>query len=399
MFQATKQYRIKITAITPVCIGDGQKLSPFSDYKLKDGKLIYLNQETIKQVLKTRPNLIEDFVKGIISGMDNTGSKFDIERFFYNYAKIDLASITLKTIDSTAVPKGNKNLYTIIKNAGVHPYIPGSSLKGAIKTALLYIWLQDKNNHWCKDYLKLYDKNSTGNLSKKKEDNLPNEKKALEEELNNKFNSFEFAVSDSDLFSEDSIKAIDTKRLQLKEGKFTIPQTWEAIKENSSATLSISSIKMGKDELLNWTQIYKVINLFSQNSNVIEWEIFDNCCGENNKFDDDIYNSLFSFYNSIEKNINNADATTCYLRLGSGKGYYFNSIGLALYNADETEDKKLFVNFLRNNGFGKIFNKTNKQWEEFDLQSDEFPLTRVLDFKTSNPLGWVKLELLKEKDL
>lgn len=399
MFQATKQYRIKITAITPVCIGDGQKLSPFSDYKLKDGKLIYLNQETIKQVLKTRPNLIEDFVKGIISGMDNTGSKFDIERFFYNYAKIDLASITLKTIDSTAVPKGNKNLYTIIKNAGVHPYIPGSSLKGAIKTALLYIWLQDKNNHWCKDYLKLYDKNSTGNLSKKKEDNLPNEKKALEEELNNKFNSFEFAVSDSDLFSEDSIKAIDTKRLQLKEGKFTIPQTWEAIKENSSATLSISSIKMGKDELLNWTQIYKVINLFSQNSNDIEWEIFDNCCGENNKFDDDIYNSLFSFYNSIEKNINNADATTCYLRLGSGKGYYFNSIGLALYNADETEDKKLFVNFLRNNGFGKIFNKTNKQWEEFDLQSDEFPLTRVLDFKTSNPLGWVKLELLKEKDL
>ena len=399
MFQATKQYRIKITAITPVCIGDGQKLSPFSDYKLKDGKLIYLNQETIKQVLKTRPNLIEDFVKGIISGMDNTGSKFDIERFFYNYAKIDLASITLKTIDSTAVPKGNKNLYTIIKNAGVHPYIPGSSLKGAIKTALLYIWLQDKNNHWCKDYLKLYDKNSTGNLSKKKEDNLPNEKKALEEELNNKFNSFEFAVSDSDLFPEDSIKAIDTKRLQLKEGKFTIPQTWEAIKENSSATLSISSIKMGKDELLNWTQIYKVINLFSQNSNDIEWEIFDNCCGENNKFDDDIYNSLFSFYNSIEKNINNADATTCYLRLGSGKGYYFNSIGLALYNADETEDKKLFVNFLRNNGFGKIFNKTNKQWEEFDLQSDEFPLTRVLDFKTSNPLGWVKLELLKEKDL
>ena len=399
MFQATKQYRIKITAITPVCIGDGQKLSPFSDYKLKDGKLIYLNQETIKQVLKTRPNLIEDFVKGIISGMDNTGSKFDIERFFYNYAKIDLASITLKTIDSTAVPKGNKNLYTIIKNAGVHPYIPGSSLKGAIKTALLYIWLQDKNNHWCKDYLKLYDKNSTGNLSKKEEDNLPDGKKALEEELNNKLNSFEFAVSDSDLFPEDSIKAIDTKRLQLKEGKFTIPQTWEAIKENSSATLSISSIKMGKDELLNWTQIYKVINLFSQNSNDIEWEIFDNCCGENNKFDDDIYNSLFSFYNSIEKNINNADATTCYLRLGSGKGYYFNSIGLALYNADETEDKKLFVNFLRNNGFGKIFNRKNKQWEEFDLQSDEFPLTRVLDFKTSNPLGWVKLELLKEKDL
>jgi CRISPR-associated protein Csm5 len=399
MAQATKQYHIKITSITPVCIGDGQKLSPFSDYKLKDGKLIYLNQETIQQILKTRPNLIEDFVKVIITGMDNTGSKFDIESFLYNRAKVDLASITLKTIDSTAVPKGNKNLYTIIKNAGVHPYIPGSSLKGAIKTALLYNWLMDKNNHWCKDYLKLCDKNSTGNLSKKEEDNLPNEKKALEEELNNKFNSFEFAVSDSDLLPDDSIKAIDTKRLHLKEGKFTIPQTWEAIKENSSATLSISSIKMGKNELLNWTQICRVINLFSKNSNDIEWEIFDNCCQKNDKLNDDLYESLFTFYETMEENINNADPTTCYLKLGSGKGYYFNSIGLALYNADETEDKKLFVNFLRNNGFGKIFNRKNKQWEKFDLQSDEFPLTRVLDFKTSNPLGWVKLELLKEKEL
>jgi hypothetical protein len=66
-------------------------------------------------------------------------------------------------------------------------------------------------------------------------------------------------------------------------------------------------------------------------------------------------------------------------------------------NADETEDKKLFVNFLRNNGFGKIFNRKNKQWEEFDLQSDEFPLTRVLDFKTSNPLGWIKLIIKRKK--
>lgn len=394
-----KQYQVKITTLTPVCIGDGQRLSPFSDYKLKRDKLIYLNQEVIKKALEKQPDLIDDYVEGIISGMDNTGSKFDIESFLYNYAKIDLASLTLKTIDSTAVPKGNKNLYTIIKNAGVYPYIPGSSLKGAVKTALLYNWLMDKNNHWCKDYLKLYDKNFTGNLSKKEEDNLPNGKKALEEELNNKLNSFEFAVSDSDLFTEDSIKSIDTKRLHLKEGNFTIPQTWEALKENSSAIISISSVKTDKNELLNWTQICKVLNSFSRNSNDLEWGIFDICGADNNKLTDDLYNSLFSFYEKIDNEIEKAIPNTCYLRLGSGKGYYFNSIGLALYNADETVDKKLFVNFLRDNNFGKLYNRKNRQWEAFDLQSDEFPLTRVLDLETYNPLGWVKLELLKEKEL
>ena len=156
-----KQYQVKITTLTPVCIGDGQRLSPFSDYKLKRDKLIYLNQEVIKKALEKQPDLIDDYVEGIISGMDNTGSKFDIDSFLYNRAKLDLSSLKLKEVDSTAQPKGNKNLYTILKQVGKYPYIPGSSLKGAIKTALLYNWLMDKNNYWCKDYLKLLDKNSS----------------------------------------------------------------------------------------------------------------------------------------------------------------------------------------------------------------------------------------------
>jgi CRISPR-associated protein Csm5 len=397
MYQTTKQYQIKITSLTPICIGDGQKLSPFSDYKLKRDKLIYLNHEKIKGALENNPNLIDDYVEGIILGKDNTGNNFDVEIFFLNRAKLALNALTQRTIDSTVNPKGNKNLYTIIKNSGVHPYIPGSSLKGAVKTTLLYNWLMDKNNHWCEDYLKLYDKNSMGKLSKK-EDNLPKGKKALEEKLNKELNSFEFAVSDSAPLPEDSIKAIDTKRLHLKTGRLIIPQTWEAIKENCSATITISSIKANKNKLLSWSEICKTINSYTQNSNDIEWEIFENCGMENDNLSDNFYDNLFSFYEKMNNEIENATSNTCYLRLGSGKGYYFNSIGLALYNADETEDKKLFVNFLRDNGFGKIYNRKNRRWEDFDLQSDEFPLTRVLDFETYNPLGWIKLELLKEKE-
>jgi len=59
---------------------------------------------------------------------------------------------------------------------------------------------------------------------------LPKGKKALEEKLNKELNSFEFAVSDSAPLPEDSIKAIDTKRLHLKTGRLIIPQTWEGYK-------------------------------------------------------------------------------------------------------------------------------------------------------------------------
>lgn len=396
MFQ---QYQVNITTLTPLCIGDGQKLSPFSDYKLKGNKLIYLNHEIIKQTLEKHPDLINAYVEGIIEGKDNTGNVFDVENFFYNHARLDLASFTRRTIDSTAQPKGNKNLYTILKQAGSTPYIPGSSLKGAIKTALLYNWLLEKNNTWCKDYLKLYVKNFTGKLSKEEKEKLANTRRNLEDRLNEKLNSFELAVSDSEMFSTNSVKAIDTKRLHLKEGKFTIPQTWEAIKENQKVTSTMSSIKINKNKILKWSEICKEINTYSRNSNDREWEIFENCGIENDKLNDDLYESLFSFYEKIDEDINQANETICYLRLGCGKGYYFNSIGLALYDADETEDKKLFVNFLRNNGFGKIYNKKNKRWEDFDLEADEFPLTRVIDLKTYAPLGWIKMELLKEKEL
>lgn len=389
-----QQYQVKITTLTPVCIGNGQKLSPFSDYKLKGDKLIYLNQEVIKKALEKQPNLIDDYVRGIISGMDNTGSNFDVESFFYNRAKLDLSSLKLKEVDSTAQPKGNKNLYIILKQVGKYPYIPGSSLKGAIKTALLYNWLISGGNNWCREYLELFDKNKKLTLDEFKE-----KKKNLENNFENQLLKYEFTVGDSNVFPENSIKVIDTKRLHLKEGKFIIPQSWEAIKENNNATISISSIKIEEVELINWTQICRIINQYSQNSNNQEWEIFDHCCGENNKLDDDIYDSLFAFYETMKENISNADTTTCYLKLGSGKGYYFNSIGLTLYDADKTDDKGLFINFLRKNGFGKIFDKENRQWKDFDLHANEFPLTRFIDLKINKPLGWIKMELIKEKNI
>ena len=76
-----------------------------------------------------------------------------------------------------------------------------------------------------------------------------------------------------------------------------------------------------------------------------------------------------------------------YLKLGFGKGYYYNSVGLEFYDTD----KDLFLNFLKNQGFGKIFK--NGRMEDFDLNPDAFPLTKPVDANTMWQLGWVKLEL------
>ena len=108
MYQTSKQYQIKITSLTPICIGDGQKLSPFSDYKLKRDKLIYLNHEKIKGALENNPNLIDDYVEGIILGKDNTGNNFDVEIFFLNRAKLALNASRKELLIPRLIQKATK---------------------------------------------------------------------------------------------------------------------------------------------------------------------------------------------------------------------------------------------------------------------------------------------------
>ncbi|SCQ22236.1 RAMP superfamily protein [Tannerella forsythia] len=376
----------KITTLTPVSIGDGNTLSAFADYVLEKGKIYYINQQAIRDKMGKNPELMDFYVEGMIRGKSNTTNTFDLKNFIFNRLKLTLQQAASHSIEAKNV-SGKKEFYTVVKNAGQSPYIPGSTLKGAIKTALLYDWLIDAKNDWCENYLE--------NLNNKEE------RGRLEAQLMAEFDKFELGVSDSSLLEFDTLQAIDIKRLHIKKGSLDIPQTREAIKENIACECEIRNVRKLIAEKADGTKVYKnyswrelckIINKFSDNSCNIEWEIMERF---EKKLDNKYYKHLENFYRTIQKRTESL--TTAYLRLGTGKGFYFNSIALALYDRDGTENKGQFLKFLKTCGYGKVYNTKQRQVEEYDLNPDEFPITRFVEITETKPLGWIQLECLNKE--
>lgn len=376
----------RITTLTPVSIGDGNTLSAFADYVLEKGKIHYINQQIIRDKMGKNPELMDFYVEGMIRGKSNTTNTFDLKNFIFNRLKLTLQQAASHSIEAKNV-SGKKEFYTVVKNAGQSPYIPGSTLKGAIKTALLYDWLIDAKNDWCENYLE--------NLNNKEE------RVRLEAQLMTEFDKFELGVSDSSLLEFDTLQAIDIKRLHIKKGSLDIPQTREAVKENIACECEIRNVRKLIAEKADGTKVYKnyswrelckIINKFSDNSCNIEWEIMERF---EKKLDNKYYKHLENFYRTIQKRTESL--TTAYLRLGTGKGFYFNSIALALYDRDGTENKGQFLKFLKTCGYGKIYNTKQRQVEEYDLNPDEFPITRFVEITETKPLGWIQLECLNKE--
>lgn len=378
----------RITTLTPVSIGDGNMLSAFADYVLEKGKIHYINQQAIREKMGEMPELIDFYVEGMIRGKSNTTNTFNLKNFIFNRLKLTLQQVASHSIEAKNV-SGKKEFYTVVKNAGQSPYIPGSTLKGAIKTALLYDWLieDDEGRQWCTNYLNnIANKDLTGKLDK---------------ELSREFDKFELGVSDSSLLEFDTLQAIDIKRLNIKKGSLDIPQTREAIKENTTCQCEIRNVRKLIGEKADGTKVYKnyswkelcrIINTFSSHSSDAEWTMLSNI---GKKIDDDIYFSLEDFYEDVEKKTESS--TIAYLRLGTGKGFYFNSVALALYDADMTDGKEKFLKFLKANGYGKVYNPQNRRVELYDLKPDKFPITRFVEISDTKPLGWVQLECLNKE--
>ena len=372
------QYRIKLTTLTPVCIGDGKTINPVTDYiyDRNRNQVHYLNKEKIAERLAGDDELMDRYMSEIISNMNNNRTEFDLKNFLEKVLKLSLQDYALYSIEG----KNTKELNTIIKNPDRNPYIPGSTLKGMIKTAFLYEWLLDKNNEWCKKYLQ-----NKGNKEVE-----PRLRRELETELD----SYQLRVHDSSMFDfEKNCKIIENKRISIKTGALTIPQSWECISENKTCETQIWDVRKG-DKTYSWEDICRVVNRYTQHQNIREIELLEDISENGNiKYKDErIIDSLIKFYEEMDAEIE--DNPNCiFMRIGSGKGYFYNSVAQALYLADSSSDKDDFLKFLKKSGYGKIYDRKIKRMKEYDLNPDEFPITRFIELSDNKPLGWVKLEL------
>ena len=134
-------YDVGLEVLSPVAIGAGEteKLSAYTDYLYEGRHVRILDQKKLMRRINEHPELIEEYVRGIRGGMDNNRSTFDLKRFINDTLKCHLDDVTASIVESQVDP-GRQAIIRCVSSNG-KAFIPGSSLKGALRTAVLLDWL------------------------------------------------------------------------------------------------------------------------------------------------------------------------------------------------------------------------------------------------------------------
>ncbi len=423
-------HQLKIETITPVSIGHEGVLSPYGDFVIKGNKVHYVDQKVLEEALKD-PKLIDQYVEGIRVGIDQSATKsdFDLANFLPNFLglmPIDYAKETynvfgLDTVDSRV------RIKTIVHNAGT-PYLPGSSIKGAIKTAILYDWLSDSDSEksrkvleqliskinysfssvqeYVNRYNELMEEQNDFGLDKtqKKEvndclDKIKFEGKKLStsiskfsvqlfgdiQQTNKNRTRMDFSlmrISDTQLFHPNAKEIHQTQRFNILTNSSGIPELKETIKTKEQSNFQINIIPQFSHKYLQYlnsndiTLLFEVINYFSYENLSYNYSTIKDQLKNAAPKNKDVYKKLMKFYDRLMNDLDKIEENNefCYLRIGSGKTYFTNSIGLAIHNKNKSSFYKLC----------KLLNLGN-------FTTPIFPITRTVCMHGYQQLGWVKI--------
>ena len=371
-----KKYDVSIRTISPVHIGSGEDYtaSEFSKDKLpgKNGDVdVYKRINISKYYSSLSDDKKDEFIDSLstpdfeLDSFDsNIPNKFKVYTS-YNRCKVDVPA--------------NREIQENTKTQN-ELYIPGSSLKGAIKTAILFNTISGRNIRKIEDII---FRNRKGKLQ------VGNDNRILDDI----FTDYRFRnkaqgsimrflqVSDSStikypaVYDVISVMATDNGSKQFYKRNGNIVRSFlECIGSGNELKTTISTnyneetyskLNLGnKKELIDIEFIKKSIYDFSKA--IIDYEI-EFC----EKYD---ITYLSKFYKKYEKD-NTVESPL--LKLGAGSGLLATTIGLKIKEYDELE----FENF-----FEKVRQASNGHNYLF-----EYPKSRKIIVRGAKPLGWVKL--------
>jgi len=323
-----------LETLTPVHIGSGDVFSQI-DYFYENG---YFNICDFQRALNDALNKVTDMdsfmkkCKGIISNKDNN---FDVFAKEFNIDKNKYVLFKIKG------EKQNTNIKTFIRHSNNKIYIPGSSIKGSIRTSI-YL----KENNILENLKKLKNKDQLKFL-KDEITFLNKEKNLMVEDVEGDFSSKVMRIERIGMGSMDSAEFVEINKSEQK------------------------TVKIRKIKNLEIEDIINYVNDFYFNSlnAIIEMDALKN--------QQKIKENLLKIRNQIENSIKNYEKTM-YLNIGFGGGYFNKSFGYYLIQIHR--DKDLFV--LRRNlkfGMRKIVKR---------------PFPKTFAHVMNNQPGWVKLTLI-----
>ena len=145
-----KRYRMKITALGPIHVGDGKKLKKIEYiYDKQNNRVVVLDTTKTYSYLEQEGKLgrFQEYILSPEKGHKDEDNSKDIFSFLLkeNISKEIWESWKSYDYDITEREDTSlKEIHSFVKDANGRPYVPGSSIKGMIRTALLAYLLGNK---------------------------------------------------------------------------------------------------------------------------------------------------------------------------------------------------------------------------------------------------------------
>lgn len=414
-----------INGITPLFIGSGKVYSQLDYIHHEDNIYIVDFDKLLKQI---PTEVIDDLTSDINKNFKNNIWLGDIKDFLSKY-HINWKQIVEKEYELMGAI-GKNEINQFIKT-GDQIYIPGSSVKGAIRTAMLFRILEmypDKK------------KKIVGSIIERFNDQQIN--KLIQDDGSNDLLRA-LIVSDSKISADSLIKIAPSTVYHLRNKESTIPIFYEVLDKifSSIGTIKINSRLVSSNALIsenfNLTKenIINAINSFSK-------EIIDYELKEFNARNDSNLDHIIEFYKRLKAQLENLKDNECILRLGQGSGIIgitvflnfrdnkqiirkYKGLEIFHFNIPDKYNRRLGIaregkytifpdrnsphrpnlneywlcSIISTKGRNRYVNLIERIEKSFKLDLEEetgflFPLTRkfvVSNHKLLSPFGWVKL--------
>ncbi|MHA1879288.1 MAG: type III-A CRISPR-associated RAMP protein Csm5 [Candidatus Heimdallarchaeota archaeon] len=373
-----------LRTLTPIHIGSGVEFSPLDYfYEKEKNRICLIDQSKLMVAIQNHSKdskhfkaIIDDLTREVLDSVDNKRLNYSLDQFAKEELNIDPQEIVGDYISCRSLGQHKVNIGEFIHTAG-RRYIPGSSIKGAMKTAFMYTQIKTSN--------KLFDeliKTINKIKGKKTADDSLYEKVFGRDPYHDLFRAIH--VSDTEEIEERSVRKIAS--FDYATGPVLSTIFLETVYSSSPIEFTLkvndklaSSVVLKKDkdlfmELRQACNEYAIDKLEFHIEQIEEQEIRTSV---------DL-TKIKTFYKKLLKITQNAmDENKFLLQIGRGSGFFGTTVTLLLHNNSPTTLMTLRTRV----GIGR----RKKSWS----YDERFPKTSIIelsrDNRPNNPLGWVMI--------
>lgn len=385
---------VKITLLTPLHIGSGESLSPYSDYVLDEQRNVCLLDNDKLGSLMYEQQQINHYIKDVLA--TQTENKENVLKQFIQH---DLKGNMAQLMNGQVLEgHGIENPILIDRciTTDGEAYLPGSSIKGAIRTALLHHWLCS-GSYESKVAIDSFISQLT-EFDRRKD--LSNQKlfsatekaftELVEEAFFGRLKQKErlpmscFRITDTAPCRFDQRSAWQAERMNLKNAESSKYSIKECISPGTefNTTICIDFYQNRRhhpilEAVSNKKGLFNILYQYAYDHIEHEWMILGTI---DEKIQQGALSAYDTYISNLKSEIENSDESIGYLRLGAGKMQLYQTVGNALYkhvgNDDNHPSWCLYIDYLA-------------KFKEIDRYT--YPITRVLAAGSQMPFGWAKL--------